>query len=254
MTMHSFFWPVSDILCGAQLLGGYLYAAILTINGEITIGTYLAYAGLVIWLIWPMRNMGRLIVQTSTGMVSLGRVLDIVKEEREPLDDGDYQPTGNLIGELIFDKVGFYYEDDEGQVLEDISFRCAPGRSVALLGSTGSGKTSLVNLLPRFHDYSSGHIYLDGIELRRYTRRYVRSQVGIVEQEPFLFSRSIKENITYGVGRDVTQAEVEAAAQAGPRSTMSLFHFLKATIRLSVRKGSRFLEAKNNASLLLGHC
>lgn len=214
MTMHSFFWPVSDIICGAQLLGGYIFAAIMTINGEISLGTYIAYAGLVVWLIWPMRNMGRLIVQTSTGMVSFGRVLDIIREDREPLDDGDYQPARLLRGELIFDKIGFFYEDDEGQVLEDISFQCMPGQSIALLGSTGSGKTSLVNLLPRFHEYSSGHIFLDGIELNRYSRRFVRSQVGIVEQEPFLFSRSIRENITYGVGREVTQAEVESAARA----------------------------------------
>ncbi len=213
MTMHSLFWPLSDILCGAQLLGGYIFAALMAINGEITIGTYLAYSGLVIWLIFPMRNMGRLIVQTSMGMVSLGRVLDIVKEEREPLDDGDYQPTDGLRGELIFEKVGFFYEDDDEQILEDISFRCESGQSIALLGSTGSGKTSLVNLLPRFHDYSSGHIYLDGVDLKRYTRRYVRSQIGIVEQEPFLFSRSLRENITYGVGRDVSQAEVETAAR-----------------------------------------
>jgi ATP-binding cassette subfamily B protein len=85
---------------------------------------------------------------------------------------------------------------------------------VALLGSTGSGKTTLVNLLPRFYEYSSGSITLDGVELRDYPRRYLRQQIGVVEQEPFLFSRTIRENITYGVGRDVSDAEVEAAAQA----------------------------------------
>ncbi len=186
----------------------------MAINGEITSGTYMAYAGLVVWLIWPMRNLGRLIVQTSTGMVSFGRVLDIIKEDREPLEDGDYLPTTDLRGELVFDKVSFEYEDDEGLVLKDISFECQPGQSIALLGSTGSGKTSLVNLLPRFYDYTSGSIYLDGVELNRYPRKYLRSQIGIVEQEPFLFSRSIRENITYGVGRNVPQDEIETAAKA----------------------------------------
>jgi ATP-binding cassette, subfamily B, bacterial len=95
-----------------------------------------------------------------------------------------------------------------------VSFRCLPGQAVALLGSTGSGKTSLVNLLPRFHDYTSGSILVDGVELRRYPRKYLRQQIGIVEQEPFLFSRSLRENITYGVGREVSDAEVEAAARA----------------------------------------
>ena len=86
MLMHSLFWPISDILCATQLLAGYVIGAIMAINGQITVGTYLAYAGLVVWLIWPMRNLGRLIVQTSTGMVSFGRVVDIIKEDREPLE------------------------------------------------------------------------------------------------------------------------------------------------------------------------
>jgi ATP-binding cassette subfamily B protein len=141
-------------------------------------------------------------------------VLDIIKEDREPLEDGDYLPTTDLRGELIFDQVSFEYEDDEGLVLNEISFECKPGESIALLGSTGSGKTSLVNLLPRFYDYTSGSIYLDGIELNRYPRKYLRSQIGIVEQEPFLFSRSIRENITYGVGRNVPQDEIETSAKA----------------------------------------
>ena len=99
-------------------------------------------------------------------------------------------------------------------VLKNISFHSKPGQAVALLGSTGSGKTSLVNLLPRFYDYTSGSLLLDGVELRDYSRKYMRAQTGIVEQEPFLFSRSIRENITYGVGRKVSQTEIEEAARA----------------------------------------
>ncbi len=83
-----------------------------------------------------------------------------------------------------------------------------------MLGSTGSGKSTLVNLLPRFYEYTAGQILLDGIELNRYPRKYLRQQIGIVEQEPFLFSRSIRENITYGVGREVSDEEVETAAHA----------------------------------------
>jgi ATP-binding cassette subfamily B protein len=85
---------------------------------------------------------------------------------------------------------------------------------VALLGPTGSGKTSLVNLLPRFYDYTSGSLLLDGVELKAYPRRYLRQHVGIVEQEPFLFSRTIRENIAYGMGREVSPTEIEAAARA----------------------------------------
>jgi ATP-binding cassette, subfamily B, bacterial len=85
---------------------------------------------------------------------------------------GVYTPRSDLRGDLIFDHAGFYYEDDEENVLEDISFHCKPGQVVALLGSTGSGKTTLVNLLPRFYDYTSGRILLDNVELTRYPRRY----------------------------------------------------------------------------------
>jgi ATP-binding cassette subfamily B protein len=211
LTMHSLFWPLSDITCSIQTLTGYFIAATMAINGQISVGTYLAYAGLVGWLIWPMRNLGRLIVQTSTGLVSYGRVMEIIKQKREGLTEGIHRPEKPVTGELVFDKVGFFYENNP-PVLQDISFNCQPGQVVALLGSTGSGKTTLVNLLPRFYEYTSGSIKLDGIELRDYPKEYLRSQVAIVEQEPFLFSRSIRENITYGVGRDIPQIEIEDAA------------------------------------------
>lgn len=211
--MHSLFWPLSDIICGAQLIAGYLIGAMMAINGEISVGTYLAYAGMVVYVIYPLRNLGRIIVQTSTGLVSYGRVMDIIKESREPLDQGDYLPEGNVKGNISFEHVSFEYEPGD-KTLSDITFSVAPGEAIALLGSTGSGKSTLVNLLPRFYEYTAGKILLDGIELNRYPRKYLRQQIGIVEQEPFLFSRSIRENITYGVGREVTNEEVERAARA----------------------------------------
>ena len=211
--MHSLYWPSSDILAGFQMLVGFVIGAIMAINGTITVGTYLAYAGMVIWIIWPMRNLGRIIVQMSAGLVSYDRVCEIITEEEEPLTEGSIKPAGHVRGEIVFDNVSFAYNGGE-TVLNDISFRCNPGERVALLGSTGSGKTSLVNLLPRFYEYTGGSITLDGKELKDYQRRYLRSQIGIVEQEPFLFSRSIRENITYGVLRDVSDEEVYAAARA----------------------------------------
>ncbi len=213
LLMHSLYWPVSDILCGLQMLGGFLAGALMAIDGTITVGTYLAYAGLVIWLIWPMRNLGRLIVQMSTGLVSFGRVVTIIEQEREPLTAGSHQPSGEPRGELVFRGMGFEYEPG-APVLERITFQVKPGQVVGLLGSTGSGKTSLVNLLPRFYDYTQGSILLDGAELQDYPRQFLRRHIGIVEQEPFLFSRSIRENITYGVGREVSDEQVKEAARA----------------------------------------
>ncbi len=212
--MHSMFWPLSDIVLGFQMLFGFVHGATMAINGEISVGTYIAYVGLVVWLIWPIRNLGRIIVQTSTGMVSYGRLMEVVRQQREPLFDGKIQPRGPVRGDVVFDDVSFMYSDGKSDVLKNVTFHVRPGQAVALLGSTGSGKTSLVNLLPRFHEYTGGRILLDGVELKDYPRAYLRKQIGIVEQEPFLFSRSIRENIAYGVGHDVTQEEIERAARA----------------------------------------
>jgi len=212
LMMHGLYWPLSDILCAFQMLGGFLAGALMAINGTITVGTYLAYAGMVILIIWPMRNLGRLIVQMSTGLVSYARVTTVIKEEREPLTAGSYTPSGELRGEVIFRGVSFEYETGM-PVLQHTTFQCKPGQVVGLLGTTGSGKTSLVNLLPRFYEYTGGSMILDGVELKRYPRHFLRQNIGIVEQEPFLFSRTIRENIMYGVGRDVSDEEVETAAR-----------------------------------------
>jgi ATP-binding cassette, subfamily B, bacterial len=238
---HSLYWPTTDIISGLQMLAGFTFAALLAIDGTISVGTYLAYHQLVIWIIWPMRNLGRLIVEMSTGLVSYQRVAKVIAEEREPLDEGDIRPAGPPQGHIVYDTVAFAYEppvaddaDKAGKeaaqqpnvsdpaepaaktphVLRDISFECQPGQVIALMGGAGSGKTSLVNLLPRFYEATGGMITLDGQPLSSYPRRYLRNQIGIVEQEPFLFSRSIRENITYGVGRAVTDEEVFAAARA----------------------------------------
>lgn len=211
LTIHSQFWPISDVLCGLQLLTGYLVGALMTINGELSIGNYLAYAGLVIYIIYPLRGLGRFIVQMSNALVSYDRVYKIIKEDREPIDEGNKKLEEVIKGEITFKHVGFEYEHNDG-VLHDINFQAKAGQVIALLGSTGSGKTTLVNLLPRFFDFTSGEVLLDGKDLRNYSRRFLRKEIGIVEQEPFLFSRSIKENISYGVDRDISREEVEQAA------------------------------------------
>jgi ATP-binding cassette subfamily B protein len=211
--MHSFYWPVSDLLCGFQTMAALAAGALMAIDGQITVGTYLAFAGMVVWVIWPIRDLGRVIVQTSTGLVSFGRVLEIIKEDREPLGEGEAPPVHRLGGEIAFENVSFEYDAD-APVLQDITFRCRPGQVIALLGSTGSGKTTLVKLLPRFYEYTDGSLTLDGVELTEFPRHFLRQQIGMVEQEPFLFSRSIRENITYGVGHEVPREEIEAAARS----------------------------------------
>jgi ATP-binding cassette subfamily B protein len=195
------------------MLAGLYMAAMMAIDGTITVGSYVAYAGMLIWIIWPMRNLGRMIVQMSMGLVSFDRVKEIIKQNREPIEAGIDPAHKDLDGEVHFEKVGFAYQEGD-KVLRELTFSCKPGDIVALLGPTGSGKTSLVNLLPRFYEYTSGQITLDGVELNKYSRSYLRSQIGIVEQEPFLFSRTIRDNITMGVERNVSDEDVVSAARA----------------------------------------
>ncbi len=225
--MHALYWPILESISGMQMVTIFFLGALMVINGEMTVGDYLAFAGLIIWIIWPLQSLGRLITQVSVGLVSYNRVADIIREDREKLlgsrerEAGEREKTPSpngktpaaIRGEIEFKDVSFEY-DPNMPVLRNISFKARPGQMIALLGPTGSGKSSLINLLARFYDYTAGHILLDGVELSRYPLLELRRQVGIVEQEPFLFSRSVRENIAYGVNREVTQAEIEAAAKA----------------------------------------
>ncbi|MCK5633585.1 MAG: ABC transporter ATP-binding protein, partial [Anaerolineales bacterium] len=213
LTMHAFYWPTSDILASLQMIAGLAIGALMTIDGSLSIGSYVAYTGMLIWIIWPMRNLGRLIVQMSMGVVSHSRVVEVIRQIREPMDVGIFPEDHDPDGQIIFDNIGFAY-DDGSPVLENISFECEPGTVIGLLGPTGSGKTTLVNLLPRFYDYTDGSLKLDGVELNQCSRRFLRQQIGIVEQEPFLFSRTLRENIALGVDRDLSQEEIEDAARA----------------------------------------
>ncbi len=213
LILHALFWPLSDVLVFGQIIGGYFVGATFVINGTMSVGSYLAYVSLLGQLINPMRNLGRLLVDMSTGIVSYKRMMQVIGEEQESLVDGAHVPDGDLRGDVEFKHVNFQYNADT-PVLYDIDLSVKAGQSVALLGSTGSGKTSLVSLIPRFYDYTSGSITIDGIELKDIPRGYLRSQVGMVEQEPFLFSRSIRDNITFSVSRKVTDEEVIAAAKA----------------------------------------
>lgn len=210
---HALYWPSTDILSGGQLLLAYYVGAMMTIEGTISIGEMIAAAGLIGQIIWPVRNLGRLLADSSTAVVSFGRIDGILKQAREPLTVGTTRPTGDLQGHIRFENVSFQYAGEKNPtVLHDISFSAEAGSTIALLGSTGSGKTSIVNLLPRFYEYTEGHIWLDGAELNTYPRDFLRGQVGIVMQEPFLFATTIRENITYSVSREVSDEELFAAA------------------------------------------
>ena len=128
LLMHALFWPVTDILCGVQMLAGFMLAALMVINGQISLGTYLAYAGLIVWIIWPLRNLGRLIVQMSESLVSFGRVSTVIAQDREPVVEGSVNPHGQLRGELTFENVEFSYAGSDRAALHcDHVYRQAQG-------------------------------------------------------------------------------------------------------------------------------
>ncbi|GAB5492638.1 MAG: ABC transporter ATP-binding protein [Phototrophicaceae bacterium] len=227
MRLHAFYWPVTDVLTGYQMLAGFVLGGFLVMAGEgnvfatvgsvtltgISIGTFISYMAMLSWIINPLRNLGRLIVQMTTGMVSYNRLVEVFEEDWEDLGLEDEPPVKDIQGNLSFKNLNFAYREGP-QVLHDISFDVQAGQTVALLGSTGSGKTSLINLLTRFYDYNDGSILLDGVELNQYPKYFLRETVGIVEQEPFLFSTTLRENITYGVHREVSDEEVFVATRA----------------------------------------
>ncbi len=213
LRIHSLYWPISDTLCGIQMLAGFYLGARMALTGEISVGGYIAYAGLIIWIIWPMRNLGRLIVQMSSGLVSFSRIGELIRENREDTSSGITLQNEHVKGEIEVSNLNFEYTDGT-RVLHDVSFKNLPGQSIALLGPTGSGKSSLIQLLTRFYDYTSGSITMDGIELRDYSIQFLRSHIGIVQQEPFLFSQTIRDNIAYGVGFQPTDEQIENAARA----------------------------------------
>lgn len=213
LIMHSLFWPTTDLLTGFHQIIVLYLGARLALNGEITAGQFIAFAGMVVYVIHPMRNLGRLIVQASAAMVSYDRVMEIVRSPREPLGETETPPVPTIEGSVVFDHVSYEYERGL-PVLIDVSFEVKPGEVVALMGGTGSGKTTVINLLMRFYEHFKGRILIDGIDIKDYPRDFLRRSIGVVEQEPFLFSRTIKENILYGVDRPVTDEEVYAAARA----------------------------------------
>ncbi len=211
--IHATYWPSTDILCGLQQVVGYYVGGRMAIAGTLTPGEYIAAMGFVIALIWPIRNLGRFIADSSAAVVSFGRIASVVQVAKEPTDVGIY-PDGAPHGRIVFDNVSLAYEGETNSVLDAISFTAEPGQTIALLGSTGSGKSSLVNLLPRFYGYTGGSITLDGIELNQIAPDYLREQIGVVMQEPFLFVATIRDNITYGVDDDIDSKQVIASASA----------------------------------------
>jgi ATP-binding cassette, subfamily B, bacterial len=213
MYWHALYWPIAHTLCGLQFAGAMVFSGILAIRGEISVGTMIASTFLFTSLIWPMQELGRMITEISHSIVSFKRINEILMEGKEESRDSTVISSGRLKGAVDFRNIGFSYVED-APVLHDISFSCRVGEKIALVGETGSGKSTIVNLLPRFYDFDSGELLLDGRPLNEYSRTFLRRSIGIVEQNPFLFTMTIRENISYSVEREVPDEDIVAVARA----------------------------------------
>lgn len=228
--LHAAYWPASHFLCAAQTLGGWLMGASMVASGTLSMGGFVAYTGLLGGLIWPLQNLGRLVSQLSTSSVSYTRLREIAQEDVEAMGDAPAAvrpaPAPRPEGRIEFRDVWFAYGggDDPRWALKGVSFVAEPGSRIALLGAPGSGKTTLVNLIPRFYEPTRGEILLDGRPLADYSKAYLREAVGIAEQQPFLFSMTIAENIAYGSKRPLADEDLRlAAASAAIHDSIAAF-------------------------------
>lgn len=185
-------WGIGGSLSMAQVLLTIILGIFEVINGNITIGqfsVFISYEGMIIY---PVRTLARLLSNMGKMNVAIGRLLEIFNEKTEDLDSGE---VFDIKGNIEFEHVGFQYDDGNLPVLNDISFKIVPGETLAIMGPTGSGKSTLVHLLTRLNDYTDGSIKIDGVELKNIQKKCLRKSIGIVLQEPFLFSKTIFDNI-----------------------------------------------------------
>lgn len=192
MKILAIYWGCSDFICYMQIGLLLLFGSILALKGQISLGIFIAFTTYINMLIWPTRQLGRILTDMGKAIVSIRRINQILDEPIEILEENHLKPV--IKGSISFEHVYFEYEENK-PVLEDITFTVKPGETVAIIGPTGSGKSSLIHLLARLYEYTKGSIKIDGIELKCIDKAWIRKNVGIVQQEPFLFAKTIRENI-----------------------------------------------------------
>ena len=200
-----------ELLKAAGLWATVLYGALAVIKGQLTPGALLVFIAYLNDMYKPLRNLAKTSTRLSRAMVSLQRIGEILDTEPERWNESSAVAAKRLNGEIVFDRVSFDYGDGK-DVLRDVSFRIEPGQRIALVGSSGSGKTTIANLILRFYHANAGTIRLDGINIEDFQRETLRNEIGVVLQDALLFGASIRENIAYGKP-DASMAEIEAAAR-----------------------------------------
>ncbi len=203
--------PLLFLIANLGMVAIILYGGAQVINSSLTIGTIVAFISYVGQLVDPVRRLGMIIPAVAIAASASERIFDVLDTISDVSDAPDAKPLGNIEGRVRFENVSFSY--GRNRILQDISFDIQSGQKVALLGLTGSGKSSIINLIPRFYDPTSGRILVDETDIRSVTLQSLRSQIGIVLQETTLFAATIRENIAFGK-ENATDDEVIQAAKA----------------------------------------
>ena len=209
------YWATSDAMSMTQSMLTLLTCVFFAIRGEITIGTLTIFTSYIWKLLYPIRQLGRILSDAGKSSVAMERIDEVLRVPEEPAEPDAIRPS--LRGDIVFDHVNFSYENGR-DVLKDMSFTIPAGKTVAILGATGSGKSSVVHLIQRLFEPQSGEITIGGTPIRKIDRYYLRSRVGLVLQEPFLYSKTLKENVAIALrgatDEAIDRAVTDAAAKA----------------------------------------
>ncbi|WP_187265493.1 ABC transporter ATP-binding protein [Reinekea thalattae] len=222
LCMLANFWSTADILCFCQnailLFGG----GWLVVNDYVSIGTYFAFIGYINMLIWPIRQLGEELSEAGKATVAINRIQQILDAPEEVEQQSLVDLPDDFTADIEFDSVSFSF-DQQKPALNNVSFKVAAGETIAIVGPTGAGKSTLIQLLMRLQDYQQGSITVGGIELNRIARQQIRQRISTLLQEPFLFSRSLRDNIKLGHKLATDEQMVTAASDASVHHTIKAF-------------------------------
>jgi ATP-binding cassette subfamily B protein len=201
------YWATSDLMSMLQSMMTLLACVYFAIQGEITVGALIIFTSYIWKLLFPIRQLGRILSDAGKSKVALDRIQEILGVPEEPAEPEAIKPS--LKGDIVFDHVTFGYDSGK-DVLRDMSFTIPAGKTVAILGATGSGKSTVAHLIQRLFDVKDGEIRIGGTPINQIDRYYLRSRVGLVLQEPFLYSKTLKENVGIAL-RDASDADIDRA-------------------------------------------
>jgi ATP-binding cassette subfamily B protein len=186
------YWPSSDFISMAQVGIVLIYGIFLAASGQMLVGEMTVFVNYIWMLLWPVRQLGRILSEFGKALVSAGRIAEVLDTPREPDDRGD--PDADIRGDIRFNHVAFSYEK-MNPVLLDVDFTVKSGQTVAILGPTGSGKSTLAHLLQRLYEVDEGSITIGGVDIREIRKSRLRERIGLILQEPFLYSRTLRDNL-----------------------------------------------------------